>query len=65
MDYEHAAADALLDNAAKYRETWLTNFYRINQQAVGRRDPLTGTDKPYAIVFTADQKDPASTSQAP
>jgi hypothetical protein len=60
MDYEHAAADALLDNAAKYRETWLTNFYRINRDAVGRRDPLTGKDKPYAIVFTADQKDPAS-----
>ncbi len=60
MDYEMAAADALLDNAAKYREQWLTNFYRINQQAVGRRDPLTGKDKPYAIVFPAAQKDPAA-----
>jgi hypothetical protein len=60
MDYEHAAADALLDNAAKYREEWLANFYRINQDAVGRRDPLTGKDKPYAIVFSADQPDPAS-----
>lgn len=60
MDYEHAAVDALLDHAAKYRETWLTNFYRINAQAVGRRDPLTGKDKPYAIVFTGSQKDPAS-----
>lgn len=60
MDYEFAAANALLDNAAKYRETWLTNFYRINEQAVGRRDPLTGRDKPYAIVFPAAQKDPAA-----
>ena len=61
MDYEAAAADALLENAAKYRETWLTNFYRINEQAVGRRDPLTGADKPYAIVVPAAQKDPAAT----
>ena len=60
MDYEAAAADALLENAAKYRETWLTNFYRINEQAIGRRDPLTGADKPYAIVFPAAQKDPAA-----
>ena len=60
MDYEEAAADALLDHAVKYRELWLTNFYRINQQAVGRRDPLTGKDKPFAIVFPATQKDPAS-----
>jgi len=60
MDYEHAAADALLDNAAMYRQTWLTNFYRVNQEAIGRRDPLTGQDKPYAIVFPAAQKDPAA-----
>jgi hypothetical protein len=60
MDYEFAAANALLGNAAKYREQWLTNFYRINEQAVGRRDPLTGKDKPYAIVFPAAQPDPAS-----
>ena len=60
MDYEEAAADALLDHATKYREMWLTNFYRINQQAIGRRDPLTGKDKPFAIVFPATQKDPAS-----
>ena len=60
MDYEEAAADALLDHAVKYRELWLTNFYRINQQAVGRRDPLTGKDKPFAIAFPATQKDPAS-----
>src|SRR6516165_6796007 len=60
MDYEEAAADALLDHAVKYRQMWLTNFYRINQQAIGRRDPLTGKDKPFAIVFPAAQQDPAS-----
>jgi hypothetical protein len=60
MDYEHAAADALLDHAAKYRETWLKNFYRVNRDAVARRDPLTGKDKPFAIVFPAVQKDAAS-----
>jgi len=61
MDYENAAMDALLDHAATYRTTWLSNFYRINQEAVGRKDPLTGKDKPFAIVFPANQKDPAST----
>jgi hypothetical protein len=60
MDYEESAATALLDHAVKYREMWLTNFYRVNQQAVGRKDPLTGKDKPYAIVFPAAQPDPAS-----
>src|SRR5262245_25018319 len=63
MDYENAAADALLEYATKYREMWLTNFYRINQQAIGRRDPVTGKDKPYAIVFPANQRDPASASK--
>lgn len=61
MDYEHAAADALLDHAAKYRETWLTNFYRVNQQAIGRDDPLTKTEKPYAEIIPADQADAAAT----
>ena len=61
MDYEHAAADALLDHAAKYRDMWLRSFYRVNVDAVGRRDPLTGEDKPFAILFAAAQKDPAST----
>lgn len=60
MDYEESAAAALLDHAVKYREMWLTNFYRINQQAIGRKDPLTGKDKPFAIVFPAAQPDPAS-----
>ena len=61
MDYEHAAADALLDHAAKYRELWLTNFYRVNRNAIGRKDPEKGTDKPFAIVIPAQQKDLAST----
>jgi hypothetical protein len=60
MDYEHAAADALLDNAANYREQWLSNFYRVNQDAVGRRDPESGKDKPFAIVFPGAQRDPAA-----
>src|SRR5436190_2079465 len=61
MDYENAAMDALLDHAAAYRTTWLSNFYKINSDAVGRIDPLTGKDKPSAIVFPANQKAPAST----
>ena len=61
MDYEHAAIDALLDHASRYRDRWLANFYRVNQESIGRNDPLTAKDKPFAIVVPAAQKDPAST----
>jgi zinc carboxypeptidase len=63
MDYEHAAADALLDHAVKYREMWLANFYRVNRNAIGRRDPETGAEKPFAIVIPSVQKDVASAYQ--
>jgi hypothetical protein len=60
MDYEHDAVDALLDHAAKYREHWLLNFYRVSRNAIGRRDPETGREKPYAIVVPAGPSDVAS-----
>jgi Zinc carboxypeptidase len=61
MDYEHLAVDAVLEHAAKNREQWLSNFYRVGANAVGRTDAESGTQKPYAIVVPADQKDRAST----
>lgn len=60
MDYEHLAIDGVLEHAARNREQWLSNFYRVNTNAVGRKDPESGKRKPYAIVIPADQKDRAS-----
>ncbi len=63
MDYEHSAVDAVLDHAAKNRTEWLSNFYRVNRDAIGRKDPVTAKEKPFAIVVSADQKDPAATRE--
>ncbi len=61
MDYEHLATDAVLDHAANYRAEWLTNFYRVNKNSVGRNDPESGKEKPFAIVIPAEQRDAAAT----
>lgn len=63
MDYEHSSADALLDHAARYREEWLANFYRVGKNAIGRKDPETGQEKPFAVIVPATQNDPASTDK--
>jgi hypothetical protein len=60
MDYERLAIDGVLEHAARNREQWLSNFYRVNTNAIGRKDPETGKPKPYAIVVPADQQDRAS-----
>jgi Zinc carboxypeptidase len=61
MDYEQLAIDGVLEHAARNREQWLANFYRVNANAIGRTDPESGKPKPYAIVIPAEQKDQAST----
>jgi hypothetical protein len=63
MDYEQAAVDALLDHATKYRTLWLTSFYRVNKNAIGRVLTETGELKPYAVVIPADQRDQMSASK--
>jgi hypothetical protein len=55
VDYDYAAAWAVLTNAAKLRENWLQNFYRIHEKAVSRTQP------PYAFLVPADQRDLSST----
>lgn len=50
VEYMEEGAMALLTNAAKNREFWLENFYRINQRAVQGWD-----DWPTAWVIPADQ----------
>ncbi len=54
VEYDYAAVKAALTNAARLRENWLRNFYRIQRKAVTRDDP------PYAFLVPADQKDLSS-----
>ena len=51
VDYDYAAAKAALTNAARLRENWLQNFYKIHKKAVTRTEP------PYAFVMPQGQRD--------
>ncbi|MGE5653578.1 MAG: M14 metallopeptidase family protein, partial [Bacillota bacterium] len=57
VEYERSASHALLTHAARYRDTWVRNFYQIGLNAINRK---TG---PYAFVIPAEQKDPATTAK--
>ncbi|MFQ5721970.1 MAG: M14 metallopeptidase family protein, partial [Candidatus Aminicenantales bacterium] len=50
VEYDYAAAMAVLSNAARLRECWLQNFYRIHKKAVFRSKP------PYAFLIPSAQK---------
>ncbi len=39
VDYMQAGAFALMRNAARYRERWLRDFYRVGKDAVREREP--------------------------
>lgn len=54
VDYQETAAFALLKNAAKNREYWLDNFYKVNRKAVDRWPSW-----PHAWVVPAGQKNQA------
>ena len=51
VDYDYSAAMAVLTNAARLRENWLRNFYRIHKKAVTRTQP------PFAFLIPPKQKD--------
>ncbi|MBN2244991.1 MAG: hypothetical protein JW755_04010 [Candidatus Aminicenantes bacterium] len=55
IDYDYSAAMAVLTNAARLRENWLRNFYRVHKKAV------QWSGSPYAFIVPEDQKDPATT----
>ncbi len=55
VEYDYAAAKAALTNAARLRENWLQNFYRIHKKAVSRKE------SPYAFLVPAVQRDLSST----
>src|SRR6185312_3998126 len=60
MNYENDAVNALLRYAATYREQWLKNFRQVAKNSIGRVDPETGAQKPYAEIVPLNQQDPLS-----
>ncbi len=54
VEYDYAAAWAVLTNAAALRRNWIRNYHRVFRKAIGRTDP------PYAFVVPRDQRDLAT-----
>ena len=52
--YDYSAAKAALTNAARLRENWIRNYYRIFKKAVTRKEG------PFAYVIPAVQRDSAT-----
>ena len=57
VDYGVTVALAGMTEMAKYRTTWLENFYRVHADWTGR------TAAPYAFVVPASQRDPFETKE--
>ena len=55
VDYGNTVAFAGMAHVAKYRTTWLENFYKVHADWVNRTEP------PYAFVVPAAQRDPFET----
>ena len=55
VDYGSTALIAGLTHMAKYRVTWLENFYKVH------RDWVERTDGPFAFILPAEQRDPFET----
>lgn len=53
VDYEKIACMAVLSHAARFRQEWVRNFYRIGKNAIEQK-------KPYAFIVPAEQRDPAT-----
>ncbi|HEX7186351.1 MAG TPA: M14 metallopeptidase family protein [Thermoanaerobaculia bacterium] len=56
VEYELVATRAFLETNARYRESILTNFYRMGREAIERGR----TESPRAFVVPADQRDPVA-----
>ncbi|MFN8062646.1 MAG: M14 metallopeptidase family protein [Vicinamibacterales bacterium] len=55
VDYGVTAAFAGISHVAKYRTTWLENFYKVHRDFVGTKSG------PFAFVISAQQRDPLAT----
>jgi len=54
VSYNRISTDALLTHAARYRDSWLTNFAALSRRAVDR------TGGPTAYVIPSAQRDPGT-----
>lgn len=52
VDYDKTCAWACLRHAARYRDSWVNNFYRIHKKAIEYNQA------PYAYIIPLDQPDP-------
>lgn len=57
VDYDKACAWACLRHAARYRDSWVSNFYRIHKNAIEYNET------PYAFIIPIDQGDPATAAE--
>jgi len=57
VDYGETVAFAGMSHVARYRTTWLENFYKVHADWVNRKVP------PYAFVIPADQRDLFETNE--
>jgi Zinc carboxypeptidase len=57
VDYGVTAAWAGIQHVAKYRTTWMDNFYKVH------RDWVNWKGAPYAFVVPATQRDPMATRE--
>lgn len=57
IDYDKACAWACLRHAARYRDSWVANFYRIHKKAIEYQEA------PYAFIIPLDQTDPATAAE--
>lgn len=65
VEYQIDAFFSIANNAAVFRERYLTNFYQVGVRALNRNDWQKDWHKdwPYAYVVPAGQKDPATTAR--
>jgi hypothetical protein len=57
VDYGVTVAMAGIEHVAKYRTTWMENFYKVH------RDSVNWKGTPYAFVVPAAQRDPMATKE--
>lgn len=57
VDYDKACAWACLRHAARYRDSWVSNFYRIHKNAIEYNEV------PYAFIIPLDQEDAATAAE--